>query len=498
MRLVKGFDRTGLIALFSGLAAWAVGLLVVISSPSRKIARHFYYMGVVSLLLTVSVGLGVDSVAPGLLVPLVLVAGLAIGLAPPSGSTSSCVPPSVQAAHQPPLPGARRLLRNRLAVAGRGHPLLLSSSRCSRPLASYDPNAIDLKHVLAPPSGGASLRDGSARAGRALPDDLGGGDLPQGGFRRDRDRHPHRDDSGALWPGIYGRWVDAVIMRFVDIMLCFPTFFLILAVIAILEPSIWNIMIVIGLTGWMGVTRLVRADFISLKERDFVLAARAIGAGDFRIIFLHILPNAMASVLVTATLGVAGAILTESALSFLGIGVQPPTPSWGNILTAGKDNIDYRLVALPLSRAGHPDHRPGLQPAGRGDPRRPRPAPERPVSLVLQFHKYGNVSKERFRKALCPPFFLLRGYPSSAKLVLGRFRTHPGCVASEGDSVRGSPCGEPARLRFTSLRPLLRRLRRTLPLRAPQVVRCGVPGERISYGSGVRLPCCLPDALPYS
>ena len=99
-------------------------------------------------------------------------------------------------------------------------------------------------------------------------------------------------------------------------------------------------MIIIGLTGWMGVTRLVRADFISLRERDFVQAAKAIGAGDARIIFLHVLPNSMASILVAATLGIAGAILTESALSFLGIGVQPPTPSWGNILTAGKDNID--------------------------------------------------------------------------------------------------------------------------------------------------------------
>lgn len=144
---------------------------------------------------------------------------------------------------------------------------------------------------------------------------------------------------GAL-AGYYGRWIDACIMRFVDVMLCFPTFFLILAVIALLEPSIWNIMIIIGVTGWMGITRLVRADFISLKEREFVLAAKAIGASDIRIIFVHILPNAMASILVAATLGIAGAILTESALSFLGIGVQPPTPSWGNILTAGKDNID--------------------------------------------------------------------------------------------------------------------------------------------------------------
>jgi peptide/nickel transport system permease protein len=144
---------------------------------------------------------------------------------------------------------------------------------------------------------------------------------------------------GAL-AGYYGRWVDALIMRFVDIMLCFPTFFLILAVIALLEPNIWNIMIIIGITGWMGVARLVRAEFLSLKQRDFATAEKALGARDLRIIFGHILPNALAPVLVSATLGVAGAILTESALSFLGIGVQPPTPSWGNILTAGKDNIE--------------------------------------------------------------------------------------------------------------------------------------------------------------
>jgi peptide/nickel transport system permease protein len=139
--------------------------------------------------------------------------------------------------------------------------------------------------------------------------------------------------------GYYSGWVDSLIMRFVDVMLCFPSFFLILAVIAFLEPSIWNIMIVIGVTGWMGVTRLVRAEFLSLRERDFVLAARATGARDWHIIFVHILPNALAPVLVSATLGVASAILTESALSFLGLGVQPPNPSWGNILTEGKDNI---------------------------------------------------------------------------------------------------------------------------------------------------------------
>jgi len=143
---------------------------------------------------------------------------------------------------------------------------------------------------------------------------------------------------GAL-AGYYGSWVDAVVMRFVDIMLCFPTFFLILAVIAFLNPSIWNIMIVIGLTSWMGVARLIRAEFLSLRQRDFVLAAQALGASDLRLIFRHILPNAMSPILVSATLGVAGAILTESALSFLGIGVQPPTPSWGNMLIVGKQTL---------------------------------------------------------------------------------------------------------------------------------------------------------------
>jgi len=139
--------------------------------------------------------------------------------------------------------------------------------------------------------------------------------------------------------GYYGKVWDATLMRFVDIMLCFPTLFLILAIIAIIGPSIWVIMVVIGITGWMDVSRLVRAEMLSLKERDFVSAARAVGAGDLRIICRHILPNALSPVFVSATLGVAGAILTESGLSFLGLGVQPPNASWGNILSSGKDYI---------------------------------------------------------------------------------------------------------------------------------------------------------------
>jgi len=233
-----------------------------------------------------------------------------------------------------------RFLKNKMAVAGSLVVLLLFAVSLLAPwIAPCDPSAIDLKQVLAAPSSAHLF--GTDQLGRdVLSRMIWGARISlKVGFVATGIAILLGAILGAV-SGYYGRWVDAVIMRFVDVMLCFPAFFLILAVIAILEASIWNIMIIIGLTGWMGITRLVRADFISLKERDFVLAARVIGASDLRIIFVHILPNAMASILVAATLGVAGAILTESALSFLGIGVQPPTPSWGNILTAGKDNID--------------------------------------------------------------------------------------------------------------------------------------------------------------
>lgn len=143
-----------------------------------------------------------------------------------------------------------------------------------------------------------------------------------------------------LAAGYFGRLTDEVIMRGVDVMLCFPSFFLILAVIAFLEPNLTNIMAVIGLTSWMGVARLVRAEAMSLRGRDYVLAARAAGAGPVRIILRHILPNALAPVLVSATLGVAGAILVESSLSFLGLGVQPPDASWGNMLMDGKEVLE--------------------------------------------------------------------------------------------------------------------------------------------------------------
>lgn len=130
--------------------------------------------------------------------------------------------------------------------------------------------------------------------------------------------------------------IDTLIMRLVDIMLCFPSFFLILTVVALLPASLYNIMIVIGLTSWMGTTRFVRAEFLSLRELDFVAAARALGVSSARIIFRHMMPNAVAPVLVSATIGIASAILTEAGLSFLGFGVPPPHATWGNILSDGK------------------------------------------------------------------------------------------------------------------------------------------------------------------
>jgi len=130
--------------------------------------------------------------------------------------------------------------------------------------------------------------------------------------------------------------IDTLIMRLVDIMLCFPVFFLILTVVALLPASMYNIMIVIGLTSWMGTTRFVRAELLSLREQDFVTAAKALGVSDWRIIFRHMIPNAMAPVLVSATIGIASAILIEAGLSFLGFGVPPPHATWGNILSDGK------------------------------------------------------------------------------------------------------------------------------------------------------------------
>ncbi|MFO0753289.1 MAG: ABC transporter permease [Thermodesulfovibrionales bacterium] len=232
-----------------------------------------------------------------------------------------------------------RFRKNPLSVAGLVIILILASLAVLAPLvAPYEPTRIDVYNVLSSPT--AAHPFGTDELGRDVLSRMIWGSRVslRVGFIAVGIAITIGTVLGAF-AGYYGGKTDAVLMRFVDIMLAFPTFFLILAVIAIVEPSISTIMIVIGITGWMDVARLVRAEFLTLKERDFIAAARAIGAGDLRLIFRHIIPNALSPVFVAATFGIAGAILTESGLSFLGLGVQPPEPSWGNILTSGKDNI---------------------------------------------------------------------------------------------------------------------------------------------------------------
>ncbi|MBI4574560.1 MAG: ABC transporter permease [candidate division NC10 bacterium] len=234
----------------------------------------------------------------------------------------------------------RQFRRNQLALAGGAVVLVLSlAALLAQWLAPYDPSAYDVKQILLAPSFAHWL--GTDQIGRdVLSRMLYGARISMAvGFVSVGIAVVVGTVIGSV-AAYYGGRVDELLMRFVDLMLNFPRLFLLLTLIALLRPSIWIIMAVIGLTGWMGLARLVRGEILSLKEREFVLSARALGALDRRIMFRHILPNALVPVLVSATLGVAGAILAESGLSFLGLGVQPPTPSWGNILNEGRANIE--------------------------------------------------------------------------------------------------------------------------------------------------------------
>ncbi|OGS19276.1 MAG: peptide ABC transporter permease [Elusimicrobia bacterium RIFOXYA2_FULL_50_26] len=239
-----------------------------------------------------------------------------------------------------------RFTKNKLAFGGALLLAALTLCALAAPLvAPYEPAQQDLTHRLMPPSAAHLLgtddlgRDVFSRLVYGIRISLTVGFVAVG----------IATIIGTLLgivSGYFGGIVDVIIMRAVDIMLCFPTFFLILLVIAFLEPGIYNVMIVIGLTSWPGLTRLVRAETLSLRHREFVQAAELLGLSRRRIFLVHILPNVISPVIVSATLGIADAILTESGLSFLGLGVQPPGSSWGQMLTAGKD---YIYVAWWLS-----------------------------------------------------------------------------------------------------------------------------------------------------
>ena len=234
----------------------------------------------------------------------------------------------------------RTFVRNRLAVGGGIVVSFLVALAVLAPLlAPWDPNKPDTRRILTPPSPSHPL--GTDQIGRdVLSRVLYGARVSLAvGFVSVGIAAIIGILLGAV-AGYRGGLVDAAIMRVVDLMLVFPRFFLLLAVLAFLKPSIWTIMVVIGLSGWMGVARLVRAEFLTLREREFVVWSESIGASAARVVFRHILPNALAPVLVAMTLGIPAAILTESGLSFLGLGVQPPYATWGNILTDGKDALE--------------------------------------------------------------------------------------------------------------------------------------------------------------
>ena len=226
----------------------------------------------------------------------------------------------------------RRFRRHRLALAGLITLLLLAVSAIAAPaVVPHHPNTIDLMalnqapnstHWLGTDATGRDILSRLLHAGRIsltvgvsvvlLAACIG---MTLGAFA-----------------GFFGGWVDSIIMRFVDVVLSFPTILVVITIIAMIGPGLANLILAMGLLAWPPIARLLRAEFLSLRERDFILAARAVGVSRFRIVRRHLIPNAMAPVIVAATFGVAQAILLEAGLSFLGLGVRRPTPSWGNML----------------------------------------------------------------------------------------------------------------------------------------------------------------------
>jgi peptide/nickel transport system permease protein len=231
----------------------------------------------------------------------------------------------------------RRFRRNYLAVIALVYIILVTLTAIFAPLiAPYDPVIQNTRESTQPPSTAHPL--GTDQYGRDVFSRLvyGGRVSLSVGVVAVAILISVGTLMGAL-SGYYGGRIDILIMRFVDVMLCLPQFFLLLAAVAVFGPSILNTMLLIGLTSWMGTARLVRGQFLSLRNKEFVTAARVCGAQDARIIRRHMLVNTIPIIIVQATLSISAAILIEASLSYLGLGAQPPTPSWGNMLADGKN-----------------------------------------------------------------------------------------------------------------------------------------------------------------
>jgi ABC-type dipeptide/oligopeptide/nickel transport system permease subunit len=231
----------------------------------------------------------------------------------------------------------RTLRADKRAMLGVGAVTLLVLLAIAAPLVTrWDPTGIALANQLQPPSAthwlGTDLqgRDVWSRLVYGARISLSVGFLSQGialaiGLTL------------GLISGFYGKWVDEGVMRLADVTLAFPSLLLLIALAAAFEPSLTTVLVTIGVVGWAGMARIVRGQVLVVRQLEYVQAARALGERDYRIITRHLLPNVIAPVVIAATLGIAGAIMAEAALSFLGLGVQPPTPSWGSMIADGRD-----------------------------------------------------------------------------------------------------------------------------------------------------------------
>ncbi len=231
----------------------------------------------------------------------------------------------------------RRLVADRRAFLGLGVIGTITLVAIAAPLlARHDPFAIDLRDRLTAPSGehwmGTDIqgRDVWARLVYGARISLAVGLISQSVALS-------LGVTLGLLAGYYGRWVDEIVMRLADITLAFPTLLLLIAMVAALEPSLPVVFITVGVVGWAGMARLVRGQVLVVRQLEFVQAIRSLGGSDMRVIWRHVLPNVIAPVVIAGTLGIAGAIMAEAALSFLGLGVPPPSPSWGSMIADGRD-----------------------------------------------------------------------------------------------------------------------------------------------------------------